>query len=860
MTCNCEIRWLHSALTAQIEYFENMNITGAECRKNGTFQLIKNSQRSDFTCNGVKKCILCNQCVATLLWALQEKHLHGIHRDMSICLSKSRYCYTCENRHTFGECTINTTQCTNNQRSCFTNISVSGNQYSVSKGCSDATEKQCDACERTCVCRKSHCNAFLPLEINIPENIECPHCVTSYANVDIQWGPTPAGTTAEVKCPFVSPKTGLTVTRKCNSNGEWGKQDTSKCDVVTTTPATHSLDKLVTMSTTVQNAPAIAKQLCDLTSTAEYFAAVDVYLAVNVIDNLLYNSKTSTTNIEVSTDLLKSVDNLYDVRQDVLVASQIDGGTASRLIKAIDQLALNVELQNETARIETENFIIFIVNLNTSLYSGISFSVSDNDQTNLDIDMSQLSSVNNMKSSIQLPSSLLDGHSFQDGSSRAQFISYKSSLFFKAVGAALPGDAIPTSNHVTSDQDVSNNTIYGILNSPVIGASIEDLIISDLREPVKVNFTWQSENLVNPQCVYWNYSLNDDVGGWSTDGCNVSGQSSHNVTTCECDHLTNFALLMDVYGTASEFDEGHQKALSIVSYIGCGISLLCMLLTLITFLAFRRLRKDNPTKILMNLCFAIFMSLLLFLAVSFSLDFAPIIPELCTTMAVLLHYFLLAVVMWMALEAFNMYLQLVKIFKTYIRHFMLKFCLIGWGIPVVIIAITLTIDIDNYGYHNNICWLSRYAFFAAFLAPVCLVLIFNTVIYILVVHQICSLNSKKMSTSDRYGKAAQLRGSVSLFVLLGITWALAILAISEAGLVVNYLFAIANSLQGLFIFIFFCALKNDVQNQWRDTFCSSCCLCSSTDSASTTAKKYLHQDTEHLPQNRCYDNTASSHL
>ncbi|XP_006816227.1 bridge-like lipid transfer protein family member 3B [Saccoglossus kowalevskii] len=79
-----------------------------------------------------------------------------------------------------------------------------------------------------------------------------------------------------------------------------------------------------------------------------------------------------------------------------------------------------------------------------------------------------------------------------------------------------------------------------------------------------------------------------------------------------------------------------------------------------------------------------------------------------------------------------------------------------------------------------------------------------------------------MSTSDRYGKAAQLRGSVSLFVLLGITWALAILAISEAGLVVNYLFAIANSLQGLIIFIFFCALRKDVQKEWRDAFCSRC--------------------------------------
>ncbi|XP_002735776.3 adhesion G-protein coupled receptor G6-like [Saccoglossus kowalevskii] len=688
---------------------------------------------------------------------------------------------------------------------------------------------QCDDCKRsdnlflprncTYVCGTSHCNAFLPSDF-IQWNM-CPHSVTCYANYNIQWRPTPAGTETEVKCPFVSPRTGLTATRQCHSNAEWGQPDMSQCDTVTTTPATYLLYELTKISPNAQNAPGIAKALSNLTSAAEYFAAVDVYLAVYVIDNLLNTNDTNTTSIDVATDLLNSVDNLFNVEPEVLVTSQRDGDTASRLIKAIDQLAMDVQnVQNKTATIETENIVISIVRLNTSVYTGISFSVSDNNQMNIDND--NTSPMDNVKSAIQLPSSLLDGHSFQDGSSRAQFISYKSNMFFKAVGAALSDDVIPTSNHVISDHNVSNDTIYKVLNSAVIGASIGSLIISDLEESVKINLTWQRANLFNPQCVYWNYSLNDDVGGWSRDGCNVLGQSSNNFITCECDHLTNFALLMDVYGTASEFDESHQKALSIVSYIGCGISLFCMLLTLITFLAFRRLRKDNPTKILMNLCFAIFMSILLFLAVSFSVDFAPIIPELCTTMAVLLHYFLLAVMTWMALEAFNMYLLLVKVFETYIRHFMIKLCLIGWGTPVVIVAITLAIDIDNYGYHNNICWLSRYAFFAAFLAPVCLVLIFNTVIYILVVHQICSLNSKNMSTSDRYGKAAQLRGSVSLFVLLGITWALAILAISEAGLVVNYLFAIANSLQGLIIFIFFCALRKDVQKEWRDAFCSRC--------------------------------------
>ena len=36
---------------------------------------------------------------------------------------------------------------------------------------------------------------------------------------------------------------------------------------------------------------------------------------------------------------------------------------------------------------------------------------------------------------------------------------------------------------------------------------------------------------------------------WKTSGCRfVAGESNVDVTTCECDHLTVFAALMDPYG------------------------------------------------------------------------------------------------------------------------------------------------------------------------------------------------------------------------------------------------------------------------------------------------------------------------
>ncbi len=91
----------------------------------------------------------------------------------------------------------------------------------------------------------------------------------------------------------------------------------------------------------------------------------------------------------------------------------------------------------------------------------------------------------------------------------------------------------------------------------------------------------------------------------------------------------------------------------------------------------RKLRRDYPSKILMNLSTS-----LLFLNMVFLLDgwLASLDTEwLCLSVAVFLHYFLLTSFTWMGLESIHMYIALVKVFNTYIRRYILKFCIVGWG-------------------------------------------------------------------------------------------------------------------------------------------------------------------------------------
>lgn len=74
----------------------------------------------------------------------------------------------------------------------------------------------------------------------------------------------------------------------------------------------------------------------------------------------------------------------------------------------------------------------------------------------------------------------------------------------------------------------------------------------------------------------------------------------------------------------------------------------------------------------------------------------------CKLLGALLHYGLLTSIAWMALEAWHMYLALVKVFDSYTSHLMKKMCVIGWGLPAVIVGILLGVDLDYYDFYNEL--------------------------------------------------------------------------------------------------------------------------------------------------------------
>ena len=69
----------------------------------------------------------------------------------------------------------------------------------------------------------------------------------------------------------------------------------------------------------------------------------------------------------------------------------------------------------------------------------------------------------------------------------------------------------------------------------------------------------------------------------------------------------------------------------------------------------------------------------------------------CSAVAALLHYFVLAVVLWMGVEGYQMYLAFVKVLATYQTNFMLKVSVVAWGVPAIIVAITAAVATGSYG-------------------------------------------------------------------------------------------------------------------------------------------------------------------
>ncbi|XP_037543564.1 adhesion G-protein coupled receptor G2-like [Nematolebias whitei] len=367
------------------------------------------------------------------------------------------------------------------------------------------------------------------------------------------------------------------------------------------------------------------------------------------------------------------------------------------------------------------------------------------------------------------------------------------------------------------------------LISGILGASVANLSIKGLKEQVVFQLSNSEPKPANyvATCVFWDFTMNNNSGGWSPDGCFVQN-STDNETICSCSHLTSFAILLDL-SRQPVISKVQATILTFITYIGCGVSAIFLSITLLTYLAFEKLRKDIPSKILIELCFALLLLNLVFLVDAWLALYTDAVG-LCISTAWFLHYFLLVVFTWMGLEGVHMYMAIVKVFNNYTQHYMLKFSLVGWGVPMLVVIIVIAIDKNNYGLvsygkftdgtSDDFCWLKNdVAFYVAVVAYFCVIFVFNFIMFVVVLVQLHRVKKQNPHNVKNRMSVKDVRSVLGITVLLGLTWGFAFFAWGPVNLPFMYLFAIFNSLQGFFIFVFHCAVKDSVRKQWRTYLC-----------------------------------------
>eukprot|EP00063_Salmo_salar_P025132 XP_013999967.1 PREDICTED: G-protein coupled receptor 126-like isoform X14 [Salmo salar] len=587
------------------------------------------------------------------------------------------------------------------------------------------------------------------------------------------------------------PNKDQTASRTCvisplNYTAFWGAPDLSNC-----------ID-IDTIKVSAENAAEVAVQLDDITNNE--LSTDEVFKVVGKVKELVKVAK-------INTPLAKTV---VSILSNVMTSSVSALAAASEwTLKTVDELVQKIEFDGPTENITSKNLALGISALNYSKFNGTSFSAFIHPNTT-DLQIAFKSDQLNPLAQVTLPATLLNNLTLTNAEIAA--VSRINFMFFRKTGLF---------------QDKQDG-LY--LNSYVVASSVGNYSISNLQDPVEIEIVHLNyQTKPKPTCVFWDFTMKNGAGGWNSKGCRVNPMSNRNKTICLCDHLTHFGILMDISGSAAQIDEKNTKILTFITYIGCGISAIFSAATLLTYIAFEKLRRDYPSKILMNLSTSLLFLNMVFLLDGWLASFD--VEGLCVAVAIFLHFFLLTSFTWMGLESIHMYIALVKVFNTYIRRYILKFCIVGWGLPAVIVAIVVAFDRNSYGKmqygkgetgqgSSEFCWIrSQVVFYVTCVGYFSVLFLLNVAMFIVVMIQICGRNGKRSNRTLREEVLRNLRSVISLTFLLGMTWGFAFFAWGPVNLAFMYLFSIFNSLQGLFIFIFHCALKENVQKQWRRYLC-----------------------------------------
>ncbi|KAM8802924.1 adhesion G protein-coupled receptor L3 isoform 8-T8 [Rhynchonycteris naso] len=643
---------------------------------------------------------------------------------------------------------------------------------------------------------------------------------------EIMWFKTRQGQMAKQPCPAGT--IGVSTYLCLAPDGIWDPQgpDLSNCS----SPWVNHITQKLKSGETAAN---IARELAE--QTRNHLNAGDITYSVRAMDQLVGLLDVQLRNLTPGgkDSAARSLNKLQKRERSCRAYVQAMVETVNNLLQpqalnAWRDLTTSDQLRAATMLLDTVEESAFVLADNL-----LKTDIVRENTDNIQLEVARLSTEGNLED-LKFPETMVHGSTIQlsantlkqngrNGEIRVAFVLYNNLgpyLSTENASMKLGTEAMSTNHSV-------------IVNSPVITAAINKEFSNKvyLADPVvfTVKHIKQSEENFNPNCSFWSYSKRTMTGYWSTQGCRLlTTNKTH--TTCSCNHLTNFAVLM-AHVEVKHSDAVHDLLLDVITWVGILLSLVCLLICIFTFCFFRGLQSDRNT-IHKNLCISLFVAELLFLIGINRTDQ----PIACAVFAALLHFFFLAAFTWMFLEGVQLYIMLVEVFES--EHSRRKyFYLVGYGMPALIVAVSAAVDYRSYGT-DKVCWLRLDTYFIwSFIGPATLIIMLNVIFLGIALYKMFHHTAiLKPESGCLDNIKSWVIGAIALLCLLGLTWAFGLMYINESTVIMAYLFTIFNSLQGMFIFIFHCVLQKKVRKEYGKCLRTHCCSGKSTESSIGSGK------------------------
>lgn len=631
----------------------------------------------------------------------------------------------------------------------------------------------------------------------------CPPENTSDEKGDYKFESLLANGNPIVKICAYGPQNGK-VTRHCigkpDSNAIWGPVLYTKCN---------SLEKRV-----------FASSLTNFTKNATEFNSDDIRNTTNKIEKLFGMALNDSM---VASKTFEAISNMLEANETAFVEGNSKNKSSDRLINMIDDFLENVVIDKEKGEMEIKT---------NNLFVKVQLMEPESHDRMKDMTLNGLSVDEDKKDEIPvltLPADVLNAavDSLRK-TVRVHFVAHRNAKLFREYWSEKENDPKMLAAMDRATLSARPVLTVSLANFPV--KNISNAVSFSVKKPL--TGSWM--------CAYW---LNSE-SRWSTDGMSTN-QNDENIT-CSASHMTSFSILFDP--SPENIDPANEKALSIISYVGSGLSVLGLILTVLTYSLFRVLNRDRSGKILLNLCVSMLLLNVSFLfgafqsesqvpsddvirsATTSNVTSSDIVAKdpVCTAVAVFTHYFVLTTVAWMTVEAFNMYQLLIYVFATSETRFLLKRCFAAWGAPAIIVGVTAAVNISYYNPNNEMCMLSAenpYVYYITLIGPCCVLLLVNTVVFVMVSRVLFQPRNSQMNAKLNSSKStkplvtfAQVRGAFTVMTLLGITWIFGALAIGKVKLVFHYIFCVCNSLQGFTLFVVRCLIYPQARQAWTQLF------------------------------------------